>query len=87
MAGTMGMGDMDEFDDAVPLKRTFCAKQMTEEEYEDQAAETTDKAISDLLKHLEENPQVYKKIETRRRREEAEQAGIMSLIKVHAHEC
>ena len=60
---------------------------MTEEEYEDQAAETTDKAISDLLKHLEENPQVYKKIETRRRREEAEQAGIMSLIKVHAHEC
>ena len=76
-------GTMDEFDDAVPLKKTFCGRPMTEEEYEDQAAKTTDRAISDLLKHLEENPQVYKKIESRKRREEAEEAGIMSLIKVY----
>lgn len=77
----MAAGGMDEFDDAVPLRSTYCSR-MTEQEYENQAAETTEKALSDLLKHLDSNPDIYRQIETKRRRQEAEDAGIVSLIKV-----
>ena len=52
--GSRLIESFNEFDQPSPLRRTFCRK-ITEEEYEEQAAEETEKAlkvkINNLLEH------------------------------------
>ena len=82
-------GVLDEFDDATPLKRTYCSR-LTQEEYEEQGSSFTEQALSELVEHLDTNSHSYKKIYKKRKLQEAEERGVLSFIKVgkllrHAH--
>ncbi len=68
----------DEFDDATPLRNTFCTR-LSLHEYEDQTANTTEEAIAQLMAHLDCNPQEYRKVLQAKKRDEA---NIFSYIKV-----
>lgn len=68
----------DEFDDATPLRNTFCTR-LSLQEYEDQTANTTEEAIAQLMAHLDCNPQEYRKVLQAKKRDEA---NIFSYIKV-----
>lgn len=72
---------MDEFDEPYKPNSMFCA-QLSVEEYEDQTITETDKAIKQLIHHLEENPQEYGDVLKKKRKEEAEEAGWLSYAKV-----
>ena len=76
MAGVLG-----EFDEATPLRSSYCSR-LTEEQYQDQAALSTEKALKDLIDHLQDNPEEYRKIVRKKKREEAEEAGLVSYFKV-----
>ena len=55
---------------------------LTEEEYEDETSACTQEALSELIAHLNENPDEYHKVVKRRKKEEAEGAGLVSYVKV-----
>lgn len=79
--GAHGLETLDEFDEAVPLTKTY-GRLLTEEQYEEQAAKTTEDALQNLLAHLDKNPNEYHRIMKKRRKEEAENRGIISFLKV-----
>ena len=74
-------GILDEFDDATPMRNKYCST-LTLEEYEEQSANSTEEALAELIAHLENNPQQYKNVLKARKRDEAEEAGVLSYIKV-----
>lgn len=74
-------GVMDEFDEATPMKRSYC-RSLTEEEYEQQASVTTEKALQDLMRYLDLNSDKYSRILKRKKREEVEENGLLSYMKV-----
>lgn len=74
-------GLFDEFDDATPLRHSFCGR-ISKEAYERQAAESTESAIEELMEYLEANPDAYTDVVKKRRKEEAESAGLLSYLKV-----
>ena len=74
-------GLMNEFDEPIPLKSTFCAK-LTEEQYEEQTLNSTDEALKDLITYLEKNPEDYANVIKKKKKEEAEESGLMSYMKV-----
>lgn len=74
-------GVLEEFDEATPLRGTYCSR-LTAEEYEEQGSACTEQALAELLKHLDRNPQVYKDILSKKKKQEQEEAGLLSYVKV-----
>ncbi len=80
----MMAGILEEFDEATPLRSTYCSR-LTFEEYEDEGSTCTEKALSELLEHLEREPDAYKKVVKRRKKEEMEEGGLLAYMKVRYH--
>ena len=74
-------GVMDEYDPATPVNKVYCARLSTEQ-YEDQASEYTEEALVHLIQYLDKNPDSYRRVMTRRKREEEESGGLFSFVKV-----
>ncbi|XP_064612989.1 uncharacterized protein LOC135476787 [Liolophura sinensis] len=72
---------IDEFDEPAQLTQTFCAK-LSEEEYEEQTATETEKALEELMAYIERNPEAYGKVLQKRKQDEQEEAGVLSYLKV-----
>lgn len=77
-------GVLDEYDEATPLRGTFCSR-LTAEEFEEQGASCTEEALSQLMEHLEKNPEAYGRVLRQRKRQQAEEAGLFSFVKVASH--
>ncbi|XP_076108860.1 uncharacterized protein LOC143076850 [Mytilus galloprovincialis] len=71
----------DEFDEAFPMKTGFC-QLITEEQFEDQAQTETEKALQQLMEHLDTNPELIQELMKKRKREEEEEGGFMSYMKL-----
>lgn len=74
-------GVLDEFDEATPLRGTFCSR-LTEEQFEEQSASSTEEALAQLMEHLDKNPGVYGRVLRKKKRQQAEEAGLISFMKV-----
>ena len=75
-------GVMNEYDEATPLKSSYCARRLTEEEYEEETSDYTQKCLEQLMQYLDENPGDYERVVKKRKKEEAENSGIFSYVKV-----
>ena len=75
-------GVLDQFDEATPLRRTYCSR-VSAEEFETQAYNYTESALADLIDHLNENPDEYGKILRKKKLQEEEEGGIFSFFKVN----
>eukprot|EP00794_Sanderia_malayensis_P014196 gene14196-15677_t len=69
------------YDPASPCLTTVC-KRISKEEYDKQASEATESAIAELIQYLEYNPTAYHNVLRKRKREEQENAGVLSWMKV-----
>lgn len=74
---------LDEFDEATPVKSSYC-KQLTSEEYEEEGCRCTEDALSDLMSYLDANPSVYGRVLHKRRKEDAENSSLLSFVKIRA---
>lgn len=74
-------GVLEEFDDATPLKGTFCSR-LSLEEYEEEASSCTKRALEDLIDHLDNNPDELKAVLKKRKVDAEEEGGIWSFVKV-----
>ena len=74
-------GVLEEFDDATPLKGTFCSR-LSLEEYEEEASSCTKRALEELMDHLDDNPDDLKAVLSKRRKDAEEEKGIWSFVKV-----
>ncbi|CAH1800991.1 unnamed protein product, partial [Owenia fusiformis] len=72
--------NMDEFDAPTMMGSAYCS-QLTEEQFNQQGASETEKALMQLMSHLDKNPSVYKKLLEKKKQEDIENAGVMSFIK------
>lgn len=75
-------GILEEYDEATPMKRMYCSRLLTDEEYEQETVDYTQKCLHELLGHLNENPEEYSKVMVKRKKEEAESSGLLSYMKV-----
>lgn len=73
-------GVLDEYDEATPLKATYCSR-LSVEDYEDQSSKCTGDALEQLIKHLENNPDIYKKV-LKAKKKEDEETGFISSMRV-----
>lgn len=71
----------DEFDEATPLRSTYCSR-ITTAEYEDVGETQTEKALRELQSHLDQNPDEYFKILKRKAIQDAEEGGVISFFTV-----
>ena len=74
-------GILDEYDEATPMRGTYCSR-LTTDEYENQSSRCTEDALEQLISHLEGNPDVYKKVLKAKKKQEEEEAGILSFMRV-----
>ena len=90
---------MEEFDEATPLRESYCSR-LTHHEYEEQAdrwapirihaslevvhlwLSCTEQALRELMEQLDTQPELYRSVLRKRRREQKEEAGLMSYLKV-----
>ncbi|CAI8023184.1 hypothetical protein GBAR_LOCUS13577, partial [Geodia barretti] len=72
---------MEEFDEATPLRESYCSR-LTHHEYEEQADSCTEQALRELMEQLDTQPELYRSVLRKRRREQKEEAGLMSYLKV-----
>ena len=72
---------MDEFDEPCKPENLYCA-QIPLDVYEEQKFSATEKAIKNLLTHLEQNPEEYSNVLKKKRKQEAEDASWISYAKV-----
>ena len=79
MAGIMG-----EYDEATPLKSRYCVRRLTEDEYENETSDYTQESLKQLLQFMDDNPEQYERIVKKRKKEEAENTGILSYFKVRS---
>ncbi len=76
MAETFG-----PYDPASPCLTTIC-KRVSVKEYEEQASKATEDGIAEIIRYLEYNPTAYYNILRKRKREELENGGVFSWLKV-----
>lgn len=76
-----GIENMDEFDVPCHMTAVYC-NQLAEEDYEKQTVSETERALENLISYMEKNPQVYKKILKKKMKEEKENEGLFSFLKV-----
>ncbi|KAL5477137.1 hypothetical protein EMCRGX_G023886 [Ephydatia muelleri] len=69
----------DEFDEATPLRSTYCSR-LTTTEYEDMGETQTEKALLELRSHLDQHPDEYFKILKRKAIQDAEESGVISFF-------
>lgn len=69
----------DEFDEATPLRSTYCSR-LTGAEYEDVGETQTEKALRELQAHLDRNPDEYFRILKRKAIQDAEDSGVISFL-------
>ena len=74
----------DEFDEATPLRSTYCSRQTTAE-YEDIGETETEKALRELQNYLDQNPDEYFKVLKRKAIQDAEDSGIVSFFTVRCN--
>ena len=74
-------GVLEEFDDATPLKGTYCSR-LSLEEYEEEASSCTKRALEELMSHLDSNPGDLKSVLSKRKKDAEEESGIWSFVKV-----
>lgn len=72
---------LDEFDEATPVKSSYC-KQLSAYQYEEEGCRCTEDALSELMSYLDSNPNVYGKVLQKRKKEDTENASVFSFIKV-----
>lgn len=77
-------GIMDEYDPPTPLSKVYCAR-LKVEEYESQAYSCTEEALLELMQHLENTPESYHRVMAKRKKEEEEEAGMLSYLRVRIH--
>ena len=77
-------GVLEEFDDATPLKGTFCFR-LSLDEYEEEASSCTKRALEELIDHLDSNPGEFKAVLKKKKRDAEENSGIWSFVKVYEH--
>ncbi|KAK3589142.1 hypothetical protein CHS0354_017109 [Potamilus streckersoni] len=71
----------DEFDDANKMTKTYCC-QMTKEQFEEESSIETENALKTLTEYLDANPEVYRRILRRKKKQDMENAGFLSFLKV-----
>ncbi|XP_021374707.1 proline-rich protein 11-like isoform X2 [Mizuhopecten yessoensis] len=71
----------DEYDEPCQMTKAYCG-QLSLDQYEEQAANTTEQAVLDLLSYLDKNPQKIQSILTKRKKEELENCGMFSFLKM-----
>ena len=74
-------GVLEEFDEATPLKGTFCSR-LSVEEYEEQASACTEQALRGLMAHLDKNPEEFKTVLRKRKLDEEEEGSMWAFVKV-----
>lgn len=74
-------GILEEFDDATPLRGTFCSR-VSVDEFEKQSSSCTKQALSELMDHLDNHPLEFKAVLRKRKRDEEEQSGLIGFVKV-----
>lgn len=79
--GDKRLENCEEFDEAFPMKRHYC-QLLSEEQFEDQAETETEKALKELIEHLDKNPDVIKDLLKRKKKEEEEDGGLFSYMKL-----
>ena len=72
---------LEEFDDATPLRKSYCSR-ISKDEFERQISVNTENGLEELFTFLKNNPKAYSDILRKRRREEAESAGLLSYLKI-----
>ena len=72
---------MEEFDSPPPVSKVFCSR-LSMEEYEDQSVRSTEEGLESLIQYLKTNPALYRRIMSRRKIQEEQNAGLLSYIKV-----
>ena len=75
-------GIMDEYDPPTPLNKTYCAR-LKVEEYDNQAYSCTERSLLELMQHLENTPETYHNVLNKRKKEEIEDDGFLSYLKVN----
>ncbi|WAR03668.1 hypothetical protein MAR_010226 [Mya arenaria] len=76
-----GVEDGEEFDEPCKTTTLYC-RPITLQEYEDQAETETQKAISGLIGYLDSNQQQFEEQLRRRKRQDLENGGLFSFVKV-----
>ncbi|KAL3856864.1 hypothetical protein ACJMK2_011575 [Sinanodonta woodiana] len=71
----------DEFDDANKMTKTYCC-QMTKEQFEEESSKETENALKSLTEYLDANPEVYHRILRKKKKQDMENAGFLSFLKV-----
>jgi len=74
-------GILDEFDEATPAKSSYC-RRMSSAEYEEEGCRCTEDALSELMDYLDSNPSAYNRVLQKRKKEEAENANLLSFVKI-----
>ena len=72
---------MGPYDPASPCLTTFCQR-ISVAEHDRLASDYTQKALAELINYLEYNPTAYHNILRKRKREDAENSGVFSWLKV-----
>lgn len=80
MAESRSGNYLDEYDEATPMRRSYC-QQLDTDEYERQASTATENALRDLLAKLDQHPETYYKILRQKKRDEMNEGGLFSYIK------
>ncbi|MGH0175107.1 UNVERIFIED_CONTAM: hypothetical protein FKN15_069498 [Acipenser sinensis] len=71
---------MEEFDRECPMIKTFC-QQLSEDEFEEQALSYTERALLDLFRTMDQNPELYERVIRKRKQGELEKASVGSCLK------
>ncbi|XP_033749080.1 uncharacterized protein LOC117333766 [Pecten maximus] len=73
--------NFDEYDEPCQMTTAYCG-QLSLDQYEDQMVNTTEQAVLELLSYLDKNPQKIQSILTKRKKEELENLGMLSFLKM-----
>ncbi|MGH0145754.1 UNVERIFIED_CONTAM: hypothetical protein FKN15_034714 [Acipenser sinensis] len=71
---------MEEFDRECPMIKTFC-QLLSEDEFEEQALSYTERALLDLFRTMDQNPELYERVIRKRKQGELEKTSVGSCLK------
>ncbi|XP_033903500.3 uncharacterized protein LOC117428513 [Acipenser ruthenus] len=74
------METMEEFDRECPMIKTFC-QLLSQDEFEEQALSYTERALLDLFRTMDQNPELYERVIRKRKQGELEKASVGSCLK------
>ncbi|KAL5017511.1 hypothetical protein ScPMuIL_007100 [Solemya velum] len=78
--GSRGLEAYGEFDEACDMNSAYC-RQMTVEQFEEQGQNETEKALQQLMAELSKNPAAIRSLLQKRKKEDMENAGVLSFLK------